>query len=77
MASFVGEICLKGVLEKIGSIVIVLRLWRFVKIVKEFSADAQERMDTFTEQIEQLKMENTEVKKELNAVKAKYSNGGM
>ena len=75
VAGFIVDVCLKGVLEEIGSIVVVLRLWRVFKIIEEFSAGAQEQMDTLTEKIEKLKMENTELKKELDATNHNSSNG--
>ena len=56
-------------LEEIGSIVVVLRLWRVFKIIEEFSAGAEEQMDTLTERIESLQMENKELKKELDSLK--------
>lgn len=64
---------MKGVLEEIGSIVVVLRLWRVFKIIEEFSAGAEEQMDTLTERIEQLEMENKELKKEISGVKSNGS----
>ena len=63
------DVCLKGTLEEIGSIVVVLRLWRVVKIIEEFSAGAEEQMDALSERMEKLEMENKELKKELFAVK--------
>ena len=60
--------CLKGVLEEIGSIVVVLRLWRVFKIIEEFSVEAEEQMDVLSERIEHLEMENKELKKELSGV---------
>ncbi|MCJ1299268.1 hypothetical protein MMC08_002060 [Hypocenomyce scalaris] len=73
VAGFVVDVCLKGILEEIGSIVVVLRLWRVFKIIEEFSAGAEEQMDTLTERIDQLDMENKELKKELNAIKVNGS----
>ncbi|MCJ1379099.1 hypothetical protein MMC17_002199 [Xylographa soralifera] len=70
VAGFIVDVCLKGVLEEIGSIVVVLRLWRVFKIIEEFSAGAEEQMDTLTERIESLEMENKELKKELNGLKS-------
>ena len=32
VAGFVVDVCLKGILEEIGSIVVVLRLWRVFKV---------------------------------------------
>ena len=32
VAGFIVDVCLKGILEEIGSIVVVLRLWRVFKV---------------------------------------------
>jgi len=69
IAGFIVDVCLKGVLEEIGSIVVVLRLWRVFKIIEEFSAGAEEQMDTLTERIESLEREKEELKKELRSVR--------
>ncbi|MCJ1293935.1 hypothetical protein MMC34_005492 [Xylographa carneopallida] len=69
VAGFIVDVCLKGVLEEIGSIVVVLRLWRVFKIIEEFSAGAEEQMDDLTERIEKLEMENKELKKELYSLR--------
>lgn len=61
--------CLKGVLEEAGSIVVILRLWRVVKIVEEFSAGASEQRESMNVELENLKMENEDLKKELRALK--------
>lgn len=63
------DVCLKGVLEEVGSIVIVLRLWRVFKIIEEFSVEAEEQMDALSERIEHLEMENKELLKELGVLK--------
>ena len=73
IAGFVVDVCLKGVLEEIGSIVVVLRLWRVFKIIEEFSAGAEEQMDALSEKIEHLEMENKELKKELVGLKGANS----
>ncbi len=57
--------CLKGVLEEAGSIVVVLRLWRVFKIVEEFSAGASDQIDIITEKMETLENENEQLNKEL------------
>ena len=48
----------------------MLRLWRVFKIIEEFSAGAEEQMDNLLERIEQLEMENKELKKQTSAIKA-------
>ncbi|KAF7946771.1 hypothetical protein EAE96_009754 [Botrytis aclada] len=65
VAGFVVDVLLHGVLEEVASLVIILRLWRFFKIIEEFSVGAQEQMDGLEERIEQLEMENRELKRQL------------
>ena len=62
--------CLKGVLEEAGSVVVILRLWRVFKIVEEFSTGASEQMDTLVEQIERLKHRNQILSAEIEALKS-------
>ena len=57
------------VLEEIGSVVVVLRLWRVFKIIEEFSTGAQEQMDTLAERIEKLENEKHRLQRELAAVR--------
>ena len=73
IAGFIIDVCLKGILEEVGSIVVVLRLWRVFKIIEEFSAGAEEQMDTLSERIERLERENKELKKQLSAVKVSHN----
>lgn len=70
LAGFVIDVCLKGVLEEAGSIVVILRFWRVFKIVEEFSSGAEEQMNALSERIEQLEAENEQLKRDLVAIKA-------
>ena len=70
IAGFIIDVCLKGVLEEAGSIVVILRLWRVFKIVEEFSAGASEQMDVIQELNEKLEKENSDLKAELRSLKA-------
>jgi len=74
IAGFVVDVCLKGFLEEIGSIVVVLRLWRVFKIIEEFSAGAADQMDILAEQVEHLDLENKELRKELHLLKTNGTN---
>jgi len=65
VAGFVLDVCLKGVLEEAGSIIVVLRLWRVFKIIEEFSAGAEEQMDGLNEHIEKLIEENKELRRQV------------
>jgi len=63
LVGFVIDVCLKGVLEEAGSIVVILRLWRVFKIVEEFSAGASDQMDVLTEKVEKLQGENQDLRR--------------
>lgn len=69
LVGFIIDVCLKGVLEEAGSIVVILRLWRVFKIVEEFSAGASDQMDVLTEKMESLEAENQQLRKELRTLK--------
>ena len=75
VVGFVIDVCLKGVLEEAGSIVVILRLWRVFKIVEEFSAGASDQMDILTEKFEQLQEENTNLRKRLKTFDPETSGG--
>ncbi|MCJ1269443.1 hypothetical protein MMC22_009335 [Lobaria immixta] len=75
VAGFVIDVCLKGVLEEAGSIVVILRLWRVFKIIEEFGSGAEEQMNALSERVEQLEAENKQLKTHLEAIQA-TSRGG-
>lgn len=65
LASFVSDLLKQGLVRDITSLVILLRLFRFVKIVEELSVGASETMEELEKRIEQLEQENGELKSEL------------
>jgi len=69
LASFIVDVLLHGILEEVASLVIILRLWRFFKIIEEFSVGAEEQMDGLELRIEQLESENAILKRELKKQK--------
>lgn len=69
MAGFVVDVLLHGILEEVASLVVVLRLWRFFKIIEEFSVGAQEQMDGLEMRIESLEVENRDLKDRLRKSK--------
>jgi len=69
VAGFIVDVLLHGVLEEVASLVIILRLWRFFKIIEEFSVGAEEQMDGLELRIEQLELENADLKRELKKQK--------
>lgn len=69
VAGFVTDVLLHGILEEVASLVVILRLWRFFKIIEEFSVGAEEQMAGLEFRIEQLESENTDLKQELKKQK--------
>ncbi|EXF80946.1 uncharacterized protein BDZ83DRAFT_746954 [Colletotrichum acutatum] len=65
VASFVIDVLSHGIVEEIASLVIVFRLFRFVKVVEEMSMGAAERMEGLEEQLAILRRENGEMKRQL------------
>ncbi|KAK4211098.1 ion transporter [Rhypophila decipiens] len=65
ITSFVVDILTRGIVEQIASLVIILRLWRLVKIVEELSVGASEQMEEIEAKVVELEAENTDLKMEL------------
>lgn len=63
ITSFLIDILTRGVVEEVASLLIILRLWRFVKIIEEVSVGASEQMEDLEMRIEQLEQENAELMK--------------
>ncbi|KIH86803.1 ion transporter [Sporothrix brasiliensis 5110] len=70
LVSFVVDVLAHGVLEEIASLVIVLRLWRVVKIVEEMSVGAEEQMEELEAQVEKLEKQNADLERRLRALEA-------
>jgi hypothetical protein len=65
LAGFITDVLLHGVVEEIASLVVILRLWRFFKIIEEIGVGAEEQMAVLEGKIEQLERENGELKDEI------------
>ncbi|KAK1074516.1 hypothetical protein LTR74_001112 [Friedmanniomyces endolithicus] len=70
LAGFVLDVLLKGIVEEVSSLVVVLRLWRVFKIIEELSAGAEERMEPMQERTEELEKENVRLKGEVEGLRA-------
>lgn len=70
VVGFVIDVVEHGdVVEEIASLVVILRLWRFVKIVDEFSVEASEQWDEIRMRIESLEKENMQLRAQLRQYK--------
>ncbi|CAJ2500050.1 Uu.00g029030.m01.CDS01 [Anthostomella pinea] len=73
LAGFVLDVLLKGVLEEVGSLVVVLRLWRVFKIIEELSAGAEEQMEPLQEKIGDLEKQCGELRRQVEQLKSQRS----
>lgn len=69
-ASFIIDVLLRGPVEEVASLIIVLRLWRVVKIIEELSVGAQEEMEGLQEKVQLLEQENEVLKRELQHLRS-------
>ena len=63
--AFILDVALRGVVEELGSLVVVLRLWRVFKIIEEMGEVSAEMMEKYEEELENLKRENSKLKRKL------------
>ncbi|KAI1476300.1 hypothetical protein F4774DRAFT_393769 [Daldinia eschscholtzii] len=54
--------------EEIASLIVVLRLWRFVKMVDEFSVEASEQTEELRKRVEDLETRNAALEARLSQV---------
>lgn len=74
VASFVIDVLLRGILEEVASLVIILRLWRVFKIIEELSVGAQEQTEALRERIELLEREKSQMEVELTRLNSRAQN---
>lgn len=65
IASFVIDLLSHGIVEDIASLVIIFRLFRFVKLVEEMSVGASVEMEAMNQELEKLQRENRQLKTDL------------
>ncbi|PFH59574.1 hypothetical protein XA68_12142 [Ophiocordyceps unilateralis] len=63
--SFIVDVGLRGVAGSIGSLVVVLRLWRLAKLSEEVVLGASERMDLLEHHLEEVQSENKQLRAQL------------
>ncbi|PHH79535.1 hypothetical protein CDD80_4532 [Ophiocordyceps camponoti-rufipedis] len=63
--SFVVDVGLRGVAGSIGSLVVVLRLWRLAKLSEEVLLGASERMDLLERHLDEIERENKQLRAQL------------
>lgn len=65
VGSFAIDLLEHGVAEEIASLIVILRLWRFVKIANELSVEASEQIEEIQRRVEELEKENAELRRRM------------
>ncbi|KAL7950391.1 hypothetical protein V8C42DRAFT_118465 [Trichoderma barbatum] len=73
VASFIIDVTSRGLTESIGSLIVVLRLWRLAKISEEVVLGATERMEVLEQQLEDLEAENSRLRARLGIESPNHS----
>lgn len=63
--AFILDVALRGVVEELGSLVVVLRLWRVFKIMEEMGEVSAEMAERFEGELDDLRKENEVLKRKL------------
>lgn len=66
LVAFVIEIALQGMEEELGSLIVVLRLWRVFQIIEELRSASEDTMEEYGDEIERLRQENAGLRQRLN-----------
>lgn len=77
IAGFITDVVLHGIIEEIASLIVVMRLWRVVKIVEELSVGAQEQTEDLEGKIEELRNDNDLLRKEIAHLRRTMDKAGV
>ncbi|KAM0211916.1 hypothetical protein ACHAQI_005069 [Fusarium lateritium] len=76
VAGFVTDVLLRGIVEEVASLIVVMRLWRVVKIIEELGLGAQEQTEELSEKLEQCQTRNEGLKKEVDGLRMRLGEAG-
>ncbi len=71
IASFVIDVVLRGVKQEVAGMVIILRLWRFVKIIEEATGAEEDKVEELQEKDKELQNENRKMNNELKMLRTR------
>ncbi|KAI5459339.1 hypothetical protein BGZ63DRAFT_390740 [Mariannaea sp. PMI_226] len=77
IAGFVTDVILHGTIEEVASLIVVLRLWRVIKIIEELSLGAQERGEELELKIEELTNDNELLREQVSQLRRTLEKAGI
>ncbi|RKL00755.1 hypothetical protein BFJ68_g12621 [Fusarium oxysporum] len=77
IAGFITDVALRGIIEEVASLIVVMRLWRVVKIIEELGVGAQERTEELNAKLEKFESENEELRNEISRLKGAMRKAGL
>ncbi|KAF5591588.1 voltage-gated hydrogen channel 1 [Fusarium subglutinans] len=77
IAGFVTDVALRGIIEEVASLIVVMRLWRVVKIIEELGVGAQEQTEELNEKLEKFESENEDLRSEISRLKGAMRKAGL
>ncbi|KAJ3455712.1 hypothetical protein MRS44_017194 [Fusarium solani] len=77
VAGFITDVVLQGIIEEVASLIVVMRLWRVIKIIEELSVGAQERSEELERKIDELRNENDLFRKEISHLRRTLDKAGV
>ncbi|KAF5977571.1 voltage-gated hydrogen channel 1 [Fusarium bulbicola] len=77
IAGFVTDVALRGIIEEVASLIVVMRLWRVVKIIEELGVGAQEQTEELNVRLEKFESENEDLRSEISRLKGAMGKAGL
>ncbi|KAM0198448.1 hypothetical protein ACHAPI_003971 [Fusarium lateritium] len=77
LAGFITDVLLRGIVEEVASLIVVMRLWRVVKIIEELGLGAQEQTEELSEKLEQCQKVNEALKKEVDGLRMRLGEAAV
>ncbi|KAF4947089.1 hypothetical protein FGADI_10719 [Fusarium gaditjirri] len=77
IAGFVTDVALRGIIEEVASLIVVMRLWRVVKIIEELGVGAQEQTEELNVKLEKFESENEDLRNEISRLKGAMRKAGL
>ncbi|KAF4949245.1 hypothetical protein FSARC_13551 [Fusarium sarcochroum] len=77
IAGFITDVALRGIIEEVASLIVVMRLWRVVKIIEELGVGASEQTEELSVKLEKYKSDNEDLRREISQLRGALSKAGL